>query len=389
MTLNKNKITLVKDTIDKHDIDKLIAWLGGNPRLTKGDLTIELEEKWSRWLGVKYSVFCNSGSSANLAAIYSLLLSNKLRNKKIIVPAVSWVTTVSPTIQLGMFPIICDCNKDNLGLDLDELERIIKEDDPASLILVHALGFPNDMDKIMELCEKHNIMVIEDTCESIGSEYDGKKLGSIGDIGTFSFYFGHHMSTIEGGMISTNDIDLYHLLLSIRSHGWDRDLPDYKKNILRNKYNISEFRAFYTFYYPGFNLRSTDLQAFIGLGQLEKIDDIVSKRKNNFDLYHKNIKNKEWKINPNNKMFVSNFAYPIITSKIEELVNALQDNNIETRPLICGSISKQPFWVDRYGITDTKTADWLHNKGLYLPNNHQMTDKEIMLIINVVNKILT
>jgi len=388
MTSKKEKISLVRDTINFDDVQKLIGWLQTNPRLTKGDLTIELERLWSDWLGVKYSVYVNSGSSANLAAIYALLLSGKLRNNKIIVPAVSWVTTISPAIQLGMEPILCDCNKNNLGLDLDNLKRIIEEEKPASLILVHALGFSNDMDEIIALCKEHDIKIIEDTCESIGSMYNGEKLGSIGDLGTFSFYFGHHVSTIEGGMVSTNNEDLYHLLLSVRSHGWDRDLPETKKRELRDKYQVSDFRALYTFYYPGFNLRPTDLQAFIGKLQMDKIDNIVSVREKNYQLYHNLIDNKEWKINPSNKMYVSNFAYPIITSKINELVEALTENNIECRPLICGSINKQPFWYERYFDYTTPNADWLHNNGLYLPNNHEMTEEEVIFVSEIVNNVL-
>jgi len=387
--ISKNeKITLVRDTINFDDVQKLIGWLQTNPKLTKGDLTIELEKLWSDWLGVKYSVYVNSGSSANLAAIYALLLSGKLRNNKIIVPAVSWVTTISPAIQLGMEPILCDCNKDNLGLDLDNLKRIIKEEKPSSLILVHVLGFSNDMDEIVSLCKEHDIKIIEDTCESIGSMYDNKKLGSIGDLGTFSFYFGHHVSTIEGGMITTNDEDLYHLLLSLRSHGWDRDLPETKKRELRDQHKVSDFRALYTFYYPGFNLRSTDLQAFIGKLQMDKIDDIVSIREKNYQLYHNLIDNKEWKINPSDKMYVSNFAYPIITSKINELVEALNENFIECRPLICGSINKQPFWYERYTDYKTPNADWLHINGLYLPNNHEMTEEEVIFVSEIVNNVL-
>ena len=139
------KIQLVKNTIDKDDLIKLTEWLSTNPQLTKGKLTIEFENKWSSWLGRKYSVFVNSGSSANLAAIYSLILSNKLKNKKIVVPAVSWVTTVTPAIHLGLEPIMCDCDMDNLGLNIDNLKQIIKDEDPAAIILVHVLGFPNHM----------------------------------------------------------------------------------------------------------------------------------------------------------------------------------------------------------------------------------------------------
>ena len=388
MKLDNNKISLVKDTINENDIKKLIGWLETNPRLTKGDLTIELERVWSEWLGVKYSVYVNSGSSANLAAIYSLILSGRLKNNKIIVPAVSWVTTVSPAIQLGLEPIMCDCNKNNLGLDIENLKEIIEKEKPSSLILVHVLGFSNDMDEIMKLCSANDIIVIEDTCESIGSSLDGKKLGSIGDLGTFSFYFGHHISTIEGGMITTNDEKLYNLLLSIRSHGWDRDLSPETQKKLRDKHNISDFRALYTFYYPGFNLRSTDLQAFIGMIQMDRIDEIVRVRERNFQLYHELIQNNEWKISPIENSYTSNFAYPIITDKLDELVDELHKNNIECRPLICGSIARQPFWYERFGETDTPNADWLHNNGLYVPNNQDMTEYEVSRVSEIINKVL-
>jgi len=379
-------INLVKDTIDGEDIKQLISWLETNPRLTKGQLNVQFEKEWSEWLGKKYSVFVNSGSSANLAALYSLLLSKKLRNNKIVVPAVSWVTTVTPAVQFGMEPIMCECDEDNLGLNIEHLKQIIKEHDPSSIILVHVLGFPNHMNEILELCNEHDIRLVEDTCESIGSEYEGKKLGTFGDLSTFSFYFGHHMSTIEGGMISTDDEDLYHILLSIRSHGWDRDLPKEKQIELREKYSIGDFRSLYTFYYPGFNLRATDLQAFIGLGQLKKLDGIVKNRNINYQRYHAGIKNSEWKVNPPLDSFISNFSYPVITKNISELVEKLSENNIECRPLICGSINEHPFWYERYGKQELPNSKLVHEFGLYLPNNHQMTEEEINKVIKIVNE---
>jgi len=380
------KIDLVKDTIDSKDINMLIDWLKTNPRLTKGDLTIEFEKIWSKWLGVKYSVFVNSGSSANLAALYSLILSGKLKNNKIIVPAVSWVTTVTPAIQLGLEPLMCECDMSNLGLDVEHLKRLIKEENPAAIILVHVLGFPNHMKEIMELCEENNILLIEDTCESLGSKYNSKLLGTFGSLSTFSFYFGHHMSTIEGGMISTNDEDLHHILLSIRSHGWDRDLPKEKQQKLRKEYNVDDFRSLYTFYYPGFNLRATDLQAFIGINQMNKLDEIINKRNKNYLRYHNEIKNDYWKIKPNDNSYISNFSYPIVTKNIKKLTEELNKNNIECRPLICGSINEHPFWYERYGKKELPNSKIIHEYGIYIPNNHQMTDDEITKIIKIVNE---
>jgi CDP-6-deoxy-D-xylo-4-hexulose-3-dehydrase len=382
------KIPLVKDTINQTDINQLIEWLKTNPKLTKGNLTVQFEKEWSEWLGVKYSVFLNSGSSANLAMIYSLILSNKLKNKKIIVPAVSWVTTVTPAIQLGLEPIMCDCDKDNLGLDIEHFKKLIKEHNPSSVIIVHVLGIPNHMDEIIRLCEENDIILLEDTCEAIGSNYNNQKVGTFGFMSSFSFYFGHHMSTIEGGMVSTNDEDIYYLLLSIRSHGWDRDLPEKKKTELRSKYNVSNFRALYTFYYPGFNLRSTDLQAFIGINQLKNIDNVVSIRHKNYNLYNKLIKGDVWKIKEPTNSYVSNFAFPLITNKIDVLIEELYKNNIECRPLICGSINEQPFWINNYKREDLPNSKKVHINGLYLPNHHDLTEDEIIYISNIINNIL-
>jgi CDP-6-deoxy-D-xylo-4-hexulose-3-dehydrase len=241
------------------------------------------------------------------------------------------------------------------------------------------------MNEIIQLCKENNILLIEDTCESMGSKYEGKLLGTLGDLSTFSFYFGHHMSTIEGGMISTNDEDLYHILLSIRSHGWDRDLPKEKQESLRQKYNVDDFRSLYTFYYPGFNLRATDLQAFIGLGQLEKLDNIVTNRNKNYERYKNEIKNTFWNISPPENSFISNFSFPIITKNIKSLTEELIKNNIECRPLICGSINEHPFWYERYGKQNLPNSKLVHEFGLYIPNNHQMTDEEVSKVITIVN----
>lgn len=380
------EINLVKDTINNNDIDNLINWLRNYPRLTKGDLTVKFEEMWSSWLGRKYSVYVNSGSSANLAAIYSLILSGKLKNNKIIVPAVSWVTTVSPAIQLGLDPIMCDCDPDNLGLNTEHLKKLIEEHDPSCIILVHVLGIPNQMDIINDLCKKNDIFLVEDTCESIGSEFNGKKLGTLSDISTYSFYFGHHMSTIEGGMVCTDDEELYHLLLSIRSHGWDRDLPTKKQESLRKKYGISDFRALYNFYYPGFNLRSTDLQAFLGIDQMAKLQNIIEVRERNYKRYKQNLESLEWLPNEPDNCYISNFAFPIITDNINEVVHDLRENKIECRPLICGSINRHPFWYERYGKVELKYASRVHDYGLYVPNHQNMSFDDVDKVSEIILK---
>jgi CDP-6-deoxy-D-xylo-4-hexulose-3-dehydrase len=258
-------INLVSDTIDREDINALCEWLQQDPipKLTKGILTVALEDKWAFMDGTKHSVYVNSGSSAILLllAAYKELLGY---NPKIVVPALSWVTDVSSPMLLGYDVRLCDCNLKDLSCDLSELEELFIEFKPDIFLSVSPLGLVPDMGNILSLCEKYSVKLIEDNCESMGSCIGtGGMLGSFGHSSVFSMYYGHHLSTIEGGFINTSDTDLYNLLISMRSHGWDRDWDEKLQTAHRKQYNISEFNALYTFYYPGMNLRATDLQAFL------------------------------------------------------------------------------------------------------------------------------
>jgi CDP-6-deoxy-D-xylo-4-hexulose-3-dehydrase len=383
-------IPLVRDTIDKDDIDELIGWLKTYPHLTKGKLTIEYEKKWAAWMGTEYALFVNSGSSANLLMLYSLIEEGRLNiGDKVVVPTLSWSTDLAPVIQLGLKPILCDCNMVDLSIDIGHFERIIEEERPEALILVSVLGLVPQMDKILELCKANNIVLLEDSCESLGSKFQENKIGNFGIMSSFSTYFGHHISTIEGGMICTSNKKTYNILKSIRSHGWDRDLDeDYKKS-LRDKYKIGEFESLYKFYHCGFNLRSTDLQAFIGLGQLDKLDSIIKARNKNYDLYRNLLKNDFWEPpKSNNSYYISNFAYPVISPKRKKIVDALKKNDIAVRPLICGSLEKQPFWQRNSSKIVLKNADIVDKYGLYLPNNHQISQKEIEQICGIINEVI-
>jgi len=380
-----SNIPLQRDTINNADIDRLIEWLKTYPRLTKGNVTLEFEKKWSKWLGTKYSVFVNSGSSANLLMLYALIISGRMKNNKVVIPGLCWATDLAPILQLNLQPILCDIDLGTLSIDLEELEKIFIEENPSTLLLVSILGFSPRMNEIIELCKKYDVILLEDNCESLGTEYEGKKLGNFGLMTSFSTYFGHHISTIEGGVVSTNDDEMNDLLLSIRSHGWDRDLSVEKQKELRGKNNISDFDAFYTFYYPGFNLRSTDLQAYIGLGQLEKLDDIIEKRAKNYERFFSEIKNDFWSPNMLGSL-TSNFCVPIIHPNKENIIKKLVDNGIECRPLVCGSMGRQPFYVERFGVKPLKNCDLVDNLGIYVPNNHSLTDDELDLIINTINE---
>ena len=369
------KHKLAEDTITHPELESLSRWMLEGHRLTKGEQTLNFEAEFSDFVGSKHSVFVNSGSSANLLSIYSAKISGRLRNNIAIAPAVSWVTTVTPLLQFGFQTYLCDADKTNLGLDLNHFEYLCRKHKPSIAILVHVLGHSNNLKELLEICEKYDVCIVEDTCEALGSEYNSRKLGTFGLSGTFSFYYGHHVSTIEGGMVITNDDEMCNVMRSIRSHGWSRDLPVNLMNSLQSRYQIDDFRNLYTFYYEGFNLRSTDLQAYIGRSQLKKIHEIGVIRNNNMK-YYRSLLSNYFKQNCNGS-FVSNFAYGTLVQNPRETFEELWKHGIETRPLICGNIARHPFWIDRFGKSDLKVADIIHDYGIYLPNHANMTQADV------------
>lgn len=388
--MNPIKYFLAEDTIDKKDIDALIEWLQTYPRLTKDKLTVTFENKWNNWVGQKHSVLCNSGSSANLMMYYALLLSGRLKNKKIIVPSVGWVTTIAPAIQLGFEPIMCEADKETFGLDLNHLEKLLEEHDPGSVIMVQVLGVPHRVERILELKKKYNFFFLEDACAAMGSTYKGQKVGSFGDMSSFSFYFGHQISTIEGGAVSTNDDQFNDLLSMIRNHGWDKDLSLAKKKELNEKYNIDSFHAPFVFYIPGFNLRSTDLNAFLGIGQVEKMDWLVKRRDENHSLYAKLLGDKLYiqKWNPSESLICS-IHFGALAKDAEErkrIIEVLDNNGIETRIFSAGNLGLHPFWFERYGEFHAPMADRIHHTGFFLPNNPSLKKEDIEFISQVVLK---
>ena len=381
------KIELVKDTIDNQDIDNLISWLKTYPKLTKGEKTLEFEDKWSKWLGCRYSVFVNSGSSANLLMLYCLRVLNYLKNNKICVPSLCWATDLSPVLQLEMEPILIDCNLENLSVDLKHLEETFINESPSVLLLVSVLGLSPDMNKIVDLCKKYDVILLEDNCESQGTTYNGTKLGNFGLMSSFSTYFGHTMSTIEGGVISTNDDKIYYALLQLRSHGWDRDLPISQQQLLRSEWNVNEFSSLYTFYVPGFNVRSTDLQAVLGINQLGKVDNMISKRNQNYHYYENKLKGKIWFPTVPENSYTANFAIPIISENKEKkskLIKVLTENGISCRPLISGSMGIQPFYKKIYGEKKLPNVSIIDERGMYIPNHDKLDIGEIDKICEIL-----
>jgi len=373
-------IHLVEDTISKEEIEELSKWLLTNPRLTKGAKTLEFESEWSNWNNCKNSLFVNSGSSANLIMAAALKYTKNLKNNKVIAPAVSWGTTVAPFMQLGFNVELCDSDPDTLGLNLDHLTQLIDKHNPAAIILVHVLGCPNKMNEIVKLCKENDIILLEDCCESHGSLYDGKKVGTFGDMSTFSFYYGHHMSTIEGGMVCFNTDKFYEISLMLRSHGWIRDLSKDRQNQLIREHNIGEFDSLYFFLVPGFNVRSTDLNAFLGLSQLERLNEKVERRSTIWKMYKDLLGNKVQTQNPINSK-VSPLSFGLMSSQRNKIAKALTDRDIECRPLICGSIHLHPFWKKDVIL---RNASLVHHNGMYVPVHDKLKDEDIQMICDII-----
>jgi len=386
------KYHLAEDTIDQKDINALIGWLKHCPRLTKDKLNNRFEDAWSRRIERKYSVFCNSGSSANLLMYYALLLSGKMRNKKVIVPSAGWVTTVAPAIQFGFEPVMCEADRDTFGLDLDHLETLLKKHRPAAVTLVQVLGVPHKMKELLALRKKYKFILLEDACASVGSSYFGKRIGTFGDMSSFSFYFGHQMSTIEGGMVSTDDPVFRNLLVMLRSHGWGKDLDPASHKALLKKYRYDDTHRPFVFYEPGFNLRSTDLNAFLGLRQLEKLDWMIRRRHENHLRYRENLGN-HFVIQrcEDPDAILASISFCMLANNPGErhrIASALTKHAIETRLFTAGNLGRHPFWTNRFGKPKLPFADELYARGIFLPNNPALTLKHVDFVSEVVLRTL-
>lgn len=350
----------------------------------------QFEKNFSRYQGRKFTVMVNSGSSANLALIQALInLGTLKKGDKVGFSSVTWSTNVMPLIELGLIPIAIDVELETLNVSSQKLQDALKKHKIKVLFLTNLLGFCDDIDKISTTCRKNKIILIEDNCESLGSVYKNKKLGNFGLASTFSFYVGHHMSTVEGGAVCTNNEKLAIMLKVVRAHGWDRNLGIEDQNNLRIKHNVnSTFYSRYTFYDLGYNLRPTEIQGFIGNSQLKYINEITGRRNKTFlelaSLIYKDSK-KYYPLTFDHMDFVSNFAFPVICKSTEirdELVAKCKDK-IEIRPVVGGNMFNQPFYKKcvRVKNIECKNANLIHSQGLYFGNNPELTKKEVNILI--------
>lgn len=381
---------LMKNNITIGDRIRLAKFVLFSDRFTNGKKVRQFESEWNNWLGSKYSLYVSSGSTANyllLSAVKELYNLND--GDKVLVPSCTWVTNVGPVIQLGFTPIFCDVNIKNFSFCEEDLEKIAEKHQDIKLIFVtHLIGFSANNEKYKELFP--NALILDDVCESHGClSPSGSKRGSDSLGSTFSFYFGHHISTIEGGMVSTNNYELYDLMRLKRSHGLARESE--KFDFYAKEYpNISKQFLFVT---DGYNFRNTEIGAVLGLSQLKRLDKYIQIRNRNYQMFIELIEQYNTKfIVPDINSFCSNFCFPILC-KTEETAKKLKDlfddNGIEHRPIISGNLLRQPF-LSKYSVESSKqnlTVDFIHDNGIYLGNNHMIGKKEIDLLSSILKKL--
>lgn len=352
-------------------------------QFTMGENVKIFETEFSEYFNSKYSVMVNSGSSANLLAIAALFYTkdNPLkRGDEVIVPAVSWGTTYFPLQQFGLRVKFVDIDPDTLNINIEALKSAISKKTKL-IVAVNLLGNPNKFDTLTKLCQDNNITLFEDNCESMGAQFDKKYTGTFGRLGTFSTYFSHHISTIEGGLIVTDNEELYHIMLSMRSHGWTRALPKINKVVSKGD---REFEESFKFVLPGYNIRPTEISAVLGSEQLKKLPKFIEIRKNNAKYFRSLFINHPY-IKTQKEIGESSwFGFSLIlTNELSDLRNELTDfleqNNIECRPIVAGNfVNHDVIKYFNYEIHDElKVANMIDTSGLYVGNHHFCLKNEI------------
>jgi CDP-6-deoxy-D-xylo-4-hexulose-3-dehydrase len=344
----KTRIPLTVPTYGAEEVEEALDSLLST-WVSMGKKVKRFEEMFAKYLGARHAVMVNSGSSANLLALSAL--TNPMFNGRIepggeiITPAVTWVTTVYPVANVGCIPVLVDVDMETFNVLPEEVEKAVGSKTKA-VMPVHLLGGPCQIGDIRGVAEKHDLFIVEDACESTGAEFQGRKVGTFGDMGTFSFYMSHHISTIEGGMVVTDDDDLYELLKGMRAFGWVRDLRDASKFVKEND-GIDPRFLFVT---SGYNLRPTEVQGAFGMHQIGKLDRFIENRRKNAAYWNKALHSyKDLLILPREEPETKHvfFGYPITVRaeapfQREELVSYMEKGGIETRPIMAGNIAEQP-----------------------------------------------
>ena len=383
-------LPLMNDNIDKEDINNVIDFLSQDkiPKLTNGTKVVEFENSWGEWLGTKYNLMVNSGASAN--ELTMLALAYMFGEGEIIVPPLTWISDISSVLFAGHKLVFVDVNFTNLSFDIEKLKEAITPQTKA-IFLTHVLGINGLTNELIDICENQNILLIEDVCESHGTTYKDTKVGNVGFASNFSFYFAHHMSTIEGGMISTNNHEFYQVCRALRSHGMTREMTDVS---MRQKVIDSnpDLNPDFIFLRPAHNFRSTEINAVIGLSQLRKLDAKNQERKDNFDLFISNLNPDKYHIAINTEGNC-NYAFIVILKNPDMkerdlLENKLKENGIEFRRGLSGGGNqmRQPFFKSVYkDFSNYPNIEHIHNFSWYIGNYPGLEKEKIIKLLEVLN----
>ena len=389
-------IPLNKDTFfkEKEAIDLLCEYLRASDKFSMGPQCREFEIQFAAYQSRKHGVCFNSGASANLCLLQAMVNLGRLRRGQAVgFSGLTWSTNVMPLFQFGFIPVPVDCSPDYLNVTARDLEARLGDEPFSCLFLTNALGFTGDLERIRDICNQKDIILLEDNCESLGTELPAGKAGNFGLAATFSFYVAHHMSTIEGGMICTDDDELYEMLVICRANGWDRNLDPTIQQRWRDKHGVpSEFESKYTFYDLAYNLRPTEITGVLGLHQLRYIDENVDLREKNYlaieQAFLANDELKALEHGHINKL--SSFALPVICASPQlriKYIEKFREADVEVRPMIAGNICDQPFYR-KYARRqyDLPGTDFISNAGFYCGNYPELTEEEIQILVESLNK---
>jgi len=383
---------LMDDNITTEDMDVLIKFLKGRPRLTQSGNVSAFEKEWSQWLGVKYSVYVNSGASANLITLAAL--KHLYGSGEIIVPPLTWVSDIASVIQNGFTPVFADINPKNLCMNDNEVIRKIT-DKTKAVFITYVQGFNGLTDHLLETLKEKNIPLIEDVCESHGATFKGKKLGAFGLVSNFSFYFAHHMSTVEGGMVSTDNEAIYETIRMMRSHGMVRELTS---DSIKQKY-INEYPDLspdFIFAYPAYNVRNTEIGAVLGRSQLKRLNENNVRRNKNFELFLKNLDAAKYKTNFDLEGS-SNYAFNLVIKEPnpefrDKVEKVMREAAVEFRRGSSGGGNqlRQPYLkriMPKEEYENYPEVEHIHFYGYYIGNYSCLEEKKILDLCSLLNAI--
>jgi CDP-6-deoxy-D-xylo-4-hexulose-3-dehydrase len=390
------KVPLVKTTMinDANARQKLAAFIIHADVLSMGAYCLAFEKAFAKKQKRKYAVLFNSGGSANLAMLQALKNLGRLkRGDKVGFSALTWSTNVMPILQMGLGAIPVDCDPTTLNSMSKTAMKTLEQEKCRAFFLTNALGFAGDIHTIEKKCTERGIIILEDNCEALGTELHQGKTGNFGLASSFSFFVAHHMSTIEGGMVCTDDHDFAEMLHLVRANGWDRNLHPERQKHWRDKHGIkSDFHAKYTFYDLGFNLRPTEITGFLGLHQLAFLDATIKTRQKNFKRMHKALeKNKDfYSYDLDHLKTVSAFAIPFVCKTAElkrKYLERFEQAGVEVRPMIAGNMQRQPFYKKYAKKTyDLPGVEIIHHNGFYCGNCPDYSEKELSIILDCILK---